>query len=209
MPSHRTVRIDDLVRDDGWAPIRRELGVSAFGINAWTARESGAVLIAEHDEEPTGHEELYVVISGRARFTIDGAETDAPAGEIVFVPDPRSTRSATALEPATTVVSVGAKPGEPYRPRAWELNRDVLPLFDAGRHAEAKALLLGALDRYDDSAPILFNLACAEAQLGELDTALEHLRAAVRQRPAFAEAAREDDDLQPLRDHPGFGAIAR
>jgi tetratricopeptide (TPR) repeat protein len=196
---YETARVADLVREDGWAPIRRSLGVAAFGVNAWTAREAGAAVVAEHDEEPSGHEELYLVTTGRALFTVAGERFDAPAGTIVFVRDPGAIRGAEAVEPGTTVVAVGAKPGEPFVPRAWEVNADVIALFDAGRLGEARRLLTEALDRYDDRASLLYNLACVEAQLGELDEALEHLRTAIEERPAFAEAARQDEDLEPLR----------
>jgi tetratricopeptide (TPR) repeat protein len=202
--AYETARIGDLADASGWSPIRLRLGVEAFGINAWTAHEAGATVIPEHDEVPSGHEELYLVAAGDAVFTVAGAELDAPAGTIVFVRDPATTRAAVAREAGTTVVAVGGKPGEAYRPRAWETNAHVFPLFDRGEFAEAKRLLADALDRYADRGTILFNLACAEAQLGEHEAALEHLRAAIRVQPSLAEAARDDSDLAPLRDDPRF-----
>ncbi len=202
-----TARIDDLERPDGWSPVRLHFGVQAFGINAWTGREADATVIPEHDEEPTGHEELYVVTSGHASFTVGGETIDAPTGTIVFVSDPNAKRGAVAREPGTTVLSVGAKPGEAYRPRSWEANRDVFALLDSGKNAEAKQLLLDALERYDDRGNLLYNLACAEAQLGETDAALEHLRAALGESPSLAEYAREDTDLGPIRNDPRFAEI--
>jgi hypothetical protein len=56
---YETARIADLERADGWSPIRRHLDVQAFGINAWTAHEPGAVIIPQHDGQPSGYEELY------------------------------------------------------------------------------------------------------------------------------------------------------
>jgi hypothetical protein len=202
--SYETGRIADLERPDGWSPIRRALGVSAFGINAWTGQERGATIISEHDEQPTGHEELYVVVAGRATFTVGGEEVDAPVGTIVFVRDPAATRGAVAAEAGTTVLAVGGRPGEAYRPRSWETNVDVLPMFESGRHEEAKQVLIEALDRYEDQGTILYNLACAEAQLGETDAALDHLAAALQERPDLAESARDDTDLEPIRDDPRF-----
>ena len=195
--------IAGLARPDGWSPIRRELGVQAFGINAWTAGE-GERLIPGHDEAPSGHEELYVVTVGRATFTVDGEEVDAPAGTIVFVPDPAAQREAWAAETGTTVLAVGARPGDAYAPRAWETNVDLLPLFEEGRFAEAKVAILDALDRYENDGTLLYNLACAEAQLGETDAAVSHLGEAIEIRPAFAENARTDSDLEPIRDDPRF-----
>jgi tetratricopeptide (TPR) repeat protein len=209
-PPFATARLADLERDDGWFPIRRHFEVQAFGINAWTAREADAPVIPEHDEHPSGHEELYVVTAGHARFTIGDEEVDAPLGTIVFVRDPALARGAVAREPGTTVLTVGGRPGEPFRPRAWELNRDAIALFDEGKHAEARKMLADALElgRYEDRAGLLYNLACAEAQLGETSAALEHLRGALLERPDWAEGAVRDADLDPLRGEPRFAEIA-
>lgn len=204
----RTARLADLERADGWAPIRRSLGVESFGVNAWSAHEAGATVVVEHDEEPSGHEELYVVMSGRARFVVDGEELDASVGTIVFVPDPAVKRGAVALEAGTTILTVGGTPGEPFVPLSWETNRDVISLFEAGRHGEAKQVLLDSLDGYDDRSYLLYNLACAEAQLGEVDAAFEHLRAAVQLRPGLAAHVAGDADLEPLRGDPRLDEIA-
>jgi tetratricopeptide (TPR) repeat protein len=204
---HSVTRIEELVRDDGWAPIRRALGVTSFGINAWTAREAEAVLIPDHDEKPTGHEELYVVIAGHATFTVDGEEIDGSTGTIVFVPDPASTRAAVATQSGTTILSIGAQPGEAYRPRPWELNRDVFALFDRGEHAEARRMLVEGLDAYDDRGSLLYNIACADAQLGEADSAFEHLAKALDGRDDLRELAREDSDFAPIRSDPRFAEI--
>ena len=202
-----TARIAELERPDGWSPIRRRLGVRAFGVNAWTAGEAGGVVIPPHDEGPTRHEELYVVTAGHAMFTVGDDEVDAPAGTLVFVGDPELSRGAVARDAGTTVLSVGGRPGEAFSPRAWELNRDVFPLLDRGENAEAKRILTEALDEYEDRSTVLFNLACAEAQLGETDEALEHLRAAIDARPDLAAAARDDHDLEPLRADARFAQL--
>lgn len=204
---YETGTISELEAENGWSPIRGCLGVQAFGINAWTAKEADAQLIGEHEETASGHEELYLLLSGRATFTVEGKEIDASPGTIVFVSNPGATRAAVAREPGTTVLAVGGKPGEAYRPRAWETNASVFPMFERGEHQEAKRVLTEALDRYDERSGLLYNLACAEAQLGETETALEHLRAAVGERPSFVDFAREDSDLEPLRADPRFEEI--
>ena len=104
------------------------------------------------------------------------------------------------------MLAVGGRPGAAYRPRAWETNAKVFALLDSGQHAEAKRVLTDALDRYEDCGSIFFNLACAEAQLGETDAALEHLAASVKDRPDLAASARDDGDLAPIRDDPRFPA---
>src|SRR6478736_3971245 len=93
-----TAQIDDLTRDGGWAPLRRHFGVTAFGINAWTAAEAGGTLVGEHDETRSGHEELYVVLTGRATFTVAGETLEAVPGTVVFVRDPATKRTAVARE---------------------------------------------------------------------------------------------------------------
>jgi hypothetical protein len=108
-----------------WKPLRHELGIGAFGVNAWVGRQPGDQAIERHDEAPkeggtSGHEELYVVVSGAARFTVDGNELDAPAGTLVFVEDPSLTREAVATEPNTTVLVVGAARGVTFEPSDWE-----------------------------------------------------------------------------------------
>jgi tetratricopeptide (TPR) repeat protein len=202
-----TAHVAEIERASGWSPIRKHLDVRAFGVNAWTAHEAEARVIPEHDELPSGHEELYLVTAGHATFTVDGEQVDAPAGTIVFVREPAATRGAVAREPQTTVLSVGGKPGEAYRPRAWETNAEVFELLDRGEHAQAKRVLTDALDRYDDRGTLLYNLACAEALLGETDAALEHLQEAVQERPSLADNAREDHDLEPIRADPRFGEV--
>ena len=111
----RLAELDRIGLDDGilYRPIARRLGVSAFGINAYTAAAAGDLVIEPHDEMGTGsgkHEELYVVVSGSATFELDGEEFDAPAGTIVFA-RPDQHRGARAAAPDTTVLVIGGKPG--------------------------------------------------------------------------------------------------
>ena len=202
-----TAQIDDLTRDGGWAPLRRHFGVTAFGINAWTAAEAGGTLVGEHDETRSGHEELYIVLAGRATFTVAGETLEAVPGTVVFVRDPATKRTAVADEGGTTILSVGGAPGEAYRLRAWEPNLEIFPLFGRGEVAEAKRRLEEELGRYDGNEVLIYNLACAEARLGETDAAFEHLREAVAERESFAELARGDEDLASLRGDARFEEI--
>jgi tetratricopeptide (TPR) repeat protein len=192
---------------DGWAPIRLALDIRSFGINSWAAREAGDTVIPEHDEAPTGHEELYLVTAGHATFTVDGEEIDGPEGSIVLVRNAELSRGAVAREAGTTILTVGAKPGEAFTPIPWETSRDVVALLDGGRPAEAKTLLLDALERYEDKSVLLYNLACAEAMLGETHEALTHLEQAIAARPSLAEDAREDADFASIRDDPRFAEL--
>lgn len=82
-----------------------------------------AHIVGEHTElEESGsrHEELYYVASGRARFTVDGEEVDAPAGTFVHVRAPGATRGAVAREAGTTSLCVGGEPGAAFAVSPWE-----------------------------------------------------------------------------------------
>jgi hypothetical protein len=112
--------------EPAWKPLRHHLGVGAFGVNAFVAAHAGELVIERHDEVPDdpatdGHEELYAVVRGAARFTVDGEDFDAPAGTLVFVSDPKLTREAIATEPDTTVLVVGAARGVAFEPSDWEV----------------------------------------------------------------------------------------
>ena len=207
MSGYETARLEDLRREDGWAPIRLALDIRSFGINSWSATAAGDTLIPEHDEAPTGHEELYLVTAGHATFTVGGEEIDGPRGTIVLVRDATLSRGAVAVAAGTTILTVGAKPGEAFTPIPWETSRDVVALLDGGRPAEAKTLLLDSLERYEDRSVLLYNLACAEAMLGEAGEAVEHLRQAIADRPTLADDARGDPDFASLRQDPRFAEL--
>jgi tetratricopeptide (TPR) repeat protein len=192
-----------------WRPLRRRLGIRAFGTNVYTSEGVGKHVVEDHDELGSGaggHEEMYVVVRGRARFTIDGQDVDAPAGTVVFVQDPALRRVAIAEEEGTVVLAVGGEPGRAYEVSPWEWNFSALPLLRGGRWDDAIAVLEDGLRVYPENASILYNLACAEAQAGRPLDALTHLREAIRRRPSFAESARTDPDLDSIRREPGFPA---
>ena len=107
--------------DAAWKPVRHHLGVDAFGLNAYVASAPGEVVIEEHEEEDTGHQELYFVHAGRARFTLGDRSFEAGPGTFVHVEDPALVRKAVAEEPGTTVVAVGARPGTAFEPSEWEV----------------------------------------------------------------------------------------
>lgn len=114
----------------GWRPVRRHFGILAFGASAYLAQEAGQGVVPDHTEADTRHEELFLVASGRATFTIEGEEVDVPAGTLVYVRDPAVRRSAVAREPGTTVFAVGGAPGEAFAVSPWEQKYDPAPADD-------------------------------------------------------------------------------
>jgi hypothetical protein len=187
-----------------YRPIRHHLGITAFGVTAWTARAAGDLVINEHDEgDPTADQELFLVLRGHAEFEVDGDRVDAPAGTLVFAP-PRTKRMATAREEGTTIIALEGTPGQAYEPRGWELWAPLVPLYAAGGHAEV-ADRLGALVAVSPQYPMLFfNLACCESLSGRTSDALDHLRHAVEMSEEFRHSAKADSDLDAIRDEPAF-----
>ncbi len=209
---YTVVRLDEIdgYAEEGrprWHMIRSMLGIESFGINAWRATESQQQIIGEHDELGPGagrHEELYLVLSGRATFTLDGENVAAPAGSIVYVKDPATKRSAVADEAATEILVIGGRPGAPFTVSPWERSAEALRLWTTGDWDRAIDLLTTQHAEDPGNANVLYNLACAEARGGYHDSALRHLVRAVELQPEFAELARGDTDFDSLRNDPRF-----
>jgi tetratricopeptide (TPR) repeat protein len=187
-----------------WRPVRRTFDIGAFGINSYVAPNAGDDVVEEHTERSLGHEEVYVVLTGRATFTLDGDTLDARAGTVVFIRDPEVRRHARAEEPGTSVLAVGGPRDAAYEPSPWE------DYFAAERHRTAGdyeayvAELEDALRRRPDHPATLYNLACAEALAGRADDAVAHVRRAAELDPAFAEYAAKDEDFAGLRERPDW-----
>ena len=208
-----TVKLSDLAIQMGsgprWAMIRSHFGISAFGVNAYIADEPGVPIIGEHDELGAAageHEELYFVGSGHATFTVDDDEIEAPAGTFVFVRDPAAKRKAVANEGGTTVVIVGAKPGEAFSPSNWERQAPALVHFSTKDYDKAVEALEALRADTPEDPGVLFNLACAESLRGNKEQAFEHLRRSVEIDPSFRELAEKDSDFDAIRDDPEFAS---
>jgi tetratricopeptide (TPR) repeat protein len=200
-----TATLDEIERlPGGHIPIRGHFDVRALGVNAWTAENAGDTVIGEHTESFDGHEELYVVLRGRATFTVADDEIDAPAGTLVFVRDPDARRKAVATEPGTTVLAAGAKPGEAYELSGWERASPYgsrgMDHYRAGRYEEAAIAFEEGIDAVPDFAGVHYNAACMRSLTGDTERALAHLRRAVELDPRFAELAKGDSDFDPIRD---------
>jgi tetratricopeptide (TPR) repeat protein len=197
--------LDAIELPDGfvWRPVRRHFGIRAFGVNAYTPGAGGRV-VEEHTEGRLGHEEIYLVLRGRVRFTVGEDEHELGQGQLVFVRDPSLRRGAVALSDDAAVLAIGGRPGEAFRVSAWETTFAATPHIQAEEWDEAIRMHEEALAEQPDSAPLLYNLACFESRAGKRDAALEHLAEAVAARPEFRESAQTDDDLAAIRDDPRF-----
>jgi tetratricopeptide (TPR) repeat protein len=203
-------RIDDLERlpvgEEGliFRPIRRTVGISSFGVNAWTTEGEGECVVEEHTERTNGHEELYVVLSGRARFIVGDKEIDARAGTLVHIRDPEVRRTATAVEAGTTVLAIGAAPGVAFEPSAWEETYVAYAYRRLGDVDRAGEVMQAAVERHPTAWQGHYHLACFAALDGDRDGAIAHLERAVELGPEAAKWAADDADLAAIRDDPRF-----
>jgi tetratricopeptide (TPR) repeat protein len=197
---------DERVRFD----VRRAVGVSSFGINAFRAA-AGGQLIREHDETGLGsseQEELYVILTGAATFNVDGERVEAPTGSLVFVGNPAAKRSAVANEHGTTVLVIGGTPGKAFEPQPVE-NGEAFRAYNAGDFETAYAKQQVVLEKRPGSVLAHFNAGCYAAKLGRADEALEHLRRAVEIDERVREYIAKDEDLDSLREDPRLAALAK
>ncbi len=210
--SYRVAHVDEIEElDDGrepYRPVRHHFGITSFGINSWTGRETGDRILNEHDEadENDRSEELYLVQSGRATFELDGERVDAPAGTFVYAP-PDVKRTAFAEEAGTTIVAIGGVPGKAYEPVGWELWAPIRSQYEAGEYEAVVERLRPLVDANPQYPLLAYNLACLESLTGHPAEALDHLRRAIEGSDMFRDYAKSDTDLDAIRDEPAFREI--
>src|SRR5690242_9547641 len=62
-----------------WQPLNAALGLTGAGVSAIVC-DPGEDFDIEHDEAETGQQEVYVVVAGRAEFTIGDERVEAAPG---------------------------------------------------------------------------------------------------------------------------------
>jgi tetratricopeptide (TPR) repeat protein len=209
MAEYKVSHVDDL---DYWefketltGRVRRELGITAFGVNSWLGKKAGDRVIPEHAEDQEGdQDELYVVVRGHARFEVGGDTVDAPPGTLVYVPAGPTVRTAFAEEAGTIVLAVGATRGKAFEDHGWEPWGRVYDLFAAGDYEGVVAKGREEIEAHPQYGMPLYNLACCESLTGRKEDAIRHLRMAIEAAPMFREYAAKDSDLDAIREEPGF-----
>jgi tetratricopeptide (TPR) repeat protein len=187
--------------------VRRRLGITAFGVGAFSAPE-GVDVIGEHDETlfgEAGQEELYFVVSGQARFEVDGEAFDAPAGTLVQV-QPTAKRKATATAEGTTILVVGGTSGKAYEPGPAEAG-EALAAYNAGDYEAALAKQLVAVEKQPDNVIAHFNAGCFAARAGHADEAIEHLRRSIEINDGVKQLIATDEDLDSIREDQRFAEL--
>jgi hypothetical protein len=196
---YRALRFDEL-EEVPWKeglnlrPVRSVLGLRAFGAAGFVGREPGDLVVEPHTEdEGRGHQELYVVLRGAARFTLDGERLDAPAGTLVVV-EPHVRREAVATEPDTAVLALGGPPT--FEPAGHEYMARVRGAVD--RPQEALAIAEAGLRELGDTPGTHYAMALAAAAAGDDDEARRRLDDAIAQVPDLRREALGDPLLAPL-----------
>ena len=78
------------------------------------------------------------------------------------------------------------------------------PAYDAGEFDHAIEILAEGLEEWPEHPRVHYNLACFHARAGHRDEAIHHLRFAAERDPVVLEFAAGDEDLDAIRDDPGF-----
>ena len=102
-----------------WRPVRHRFGIRRSGQTP-TPPGSGGQVVEEHTEEQLGHEEIYLVVRGRMRFTAGSDEHELKQGQLIFVRTRHSGAARSRSTEDAAVLAIGGKPGEPYEMSAWE-----------------------------------------------------------------------------------------
>jgi hypothetical protein len=176
------------------------------GNRAWISTAAGDPIINAYDEDSEPAEELFIVINGRAMFTIEGEEVDATTGTLLFTA-PGTHRTAIAAEPSTTILVVDGTPGKAYAASGWELWAPLRPLYDNGEYAELSTQLQDLIAEQPHYPMLVYNLACCESLSGRTVEALDHLRRAIGASEKFRGDARNDSDFDAIRHDPSFLAL--
>jgi hypothetical protein len=182
-----------------WHPVRGALGTRIVGMGAYTADRPGQVVIGGHteSEDGLGHEEVYVVLRGRATFTLDGEQLDAPAGTFVAVIDPGVHRRAVAAEPDTAVLALGGFPVFVPSDSEWIERARPHLRSDPGR----AIAILEELRTAKPEGPVAeVAAAFIEIARGDESAARAALAGLIARRPDLLPVLADDEDLEALLD---------
>ena len=99
--------IDEMGDGPGFRKVRRELGVTAFGVNAIIYPPGQEGFLHYHDTQ----DELYFVHRGRASFEVDGEEFELGPGGVVHVESTTPRKVTNRTDEDLVMFVVGGKDG--------------------------------------------------------------------------------------------------
>ena len=101
---------DDVEAVNGvFRPIRRALGVTAFGINQEELPPNGDAY-PDHDHAEDGQEEVFYVLDGAGKMVVDGEDVELKPGRYVCV-EAGSKRKILPGDEGLRMICVGSPPG--------------------------------------------------------------------------------------------------
>ncbi len=122
MSNHTVKHIDELAALHHGAVklVGAELGVQSFGLQVLEF-PPGFADYPEHDHAEDGQEEVYVVLEGSGRFTIDGESVPVDPSRLLRVA-PAALRKLTPGPDGVRVLAIGCSIDQPYeRPDAFRV----------------------------------------------------------------------------------------
>jgi GNAT superfamily N-acetyltransferase len=194
------VAVDDLEaipwmgRGPVWRPLRHALDARIAGMNVYTADRAGEEVIETHAEAGgagRGHEEVYAVLAGAARFALDARDLDAPAGTFIRVA-PEVRRGARALEPGTAVLALGGPPSFDVSASEW-IERARAQART--RPERAEAIVAELREQMPGSVGVPIAQALLADTRGDEESAARELREVLEREPSLAEHLMRDPDL--------------
>ena len=95
-----------------------------------------------------------------------------------------------------------------FQPSGWEWTFAGMSLLNQGEERGRAEEFEAGLEAYPDAWQGYYNIACAEARLGNRDEALAQLRRAAEiDQAVVSKYAPDDEDFASLKDDPEFLAI--
>ena len=104
--SHAFGSIEEM-GDGVFRKVRRELGITAFGVNALVLAPGVASRPHYHDEQ----DELYFIHRGRARFEVGGETRELGPGDVCHVESTTPRRITSVGDEDLVMLVVGGKDG--------------------------------------------------------------------------------------------------
>jgi uncharacterized cupin superfamily protein len=93
----------DRETSERFVPLRRELGVSAFGINQLTLQPGQSMRVHIHEQQ----EEVYLVLEGELTVVVEGTEHVLKPDQLLRVAPPVKRQLLNAGSERTTLIALG------------------------------------------------------------------------------------------------------